>query len=475
MDNKVNRRHFVRKYQWLIFASVFAGLWVMGMAAFAGAGAVAAAAPMASAPAVPSLFAVNDPMSLTLYLPAALGVPVEGSRLLDLWDLTDYSHEKTGLVYTVTQINGSSLDVHLENGHYISMTDVSGFADRSATVRVEVSDPLWYAMAEFEAVTDEIPDLEFYGFSPAVPAPYFLRAGQVISLQNTQGAVTPLYYFLRAGEASEYLIAGAAEELGASIVTGTLNCPYEYCDYLQFAPQFGLTGVYTVDVEVWNYSYLSGHDVMSVTLLQQTYLPLVLRNYSYAPILEAIDNGDGDGDYWLHWDWPTDAYISRWETEFSFNDPTFANGQKATVDSVQQHGYFTWPGVHYWRVRGYYWEGSTEVAGPWSVVRSTTVGNFAYLYLDNPSYAFNMKVTVSGNGVADSITYDTRTEGFWRSVPVAPGGSSYQIVIDSDYVSLCAGLSGSQRVETRILQNTIEGGAWYYIDPCETQGPKLTP
>ncbi|HPH96530.1 MAG TPA: hypothetical protein PKW33_17510 [Anaerolineaceae bacterium] len=200
------------------------------------------------------------------------------------------------------------------------------------------------------------------------------------------------------------------------------------------------------------------------------FMPMVSSSYPIIPTLKPIDNADGDGDYSIYWEFPDSVLVSRYETEFSFNDPTFANGQTATVDypSKYQMGIYTWPGVHYWRVRAYAWDDAAEsyVPGPWSNVQSTTVGSFAYLRLNNESYAFNMEVQVSGNGINTSTVWDSRTFGFWRSLPVG----DYTFTINHP---LCY---PSQRVQQISLANSISGGAWYVLDTCNSMyGPVLYP
>jgi hypothetical protein len=239
--------------------------------------------------------------------------------------------------------------------------------------------------------------------------------------------------------------------------------------YLYIEPVTTKLGQYPLRVRVQDPTGLASTGVFTVQLNAVAFLPSVLRNHYTAPWLKPIQRVDAfypdDGHYRLEWVYPLGG---SYQTEFSYNDPTFANGQTYNVYSGEyETGFFTWPGMHYWRVRVLdYVDGQWVPGTPWSNVQSTSVGQYAYLHVDNESYAFDMTVRIMGNGLDESIHLESRSGTYWRSVPV--GTYTFQITNQ-----LCA---PDTRMETVTLQNAGVSGAWYMIDTCESiSGPSTQP
>ncbi len=239
--------------------------------------------------------------------------------------------------------------------------------------------------------------------------------------------------------------------------------------YLYIEPVSRKLGQYTVRVKVEDPVGLASTGVITVQLNAVVYLPALRRHYYNVPWMKPVQRLDAfysdDGHYRLSWDYHLDA---TYQTEFSYNDPTFANGQTYNVYSGEyETGFFTWPGMHYWwvRVLDYINDAWTPVTG-WSNVQSTYVGQYAYLHVDNESYAFDMDVRIMGNGLDETIHLGTRSGTYWRSVPV--GTYTFQITNQ-----LC---HPDTRTETVTLQNAVQSGAWYLIDTCEPiSGPSTQP
>ena len=364
---------------------------------------------------------VTSVPTLSLWIPDGMGVPVEGQRTLDLWDYTTYHlSDKSSLVYTVTQLNGGySLDIQLANGHYMSMTALTWIAGRTADVEVEVSDGDLYFMQEVEITTDDPPDLEFYGdYYRVAPNPLKAPTGMLTYLTADDGYNNPhpLEDFMRGDGYASYfqLVGDIPPQLGASIITSTLNCSYAYCYHLTFEPPVGVVGTYQVEVEVWNYSYMSDTDVLSVTVMPRIFLPTVISGYPPTVKLRPIDNADGDGVYYVEWDVTGGGQIG-FELLYATN-PDFTDATQ-----VLQSGYSTsygaetlTPGVYYWKIRPY---GSTENFS-WSNVVAVNVGNFAYLYVE-PLCAFGLRVEIFGpiNAVIEYESGWCGAVDYWRSVP----------------------------------------------------------
>ncbi len=358
--------------------------------------------------------------TLSLSIPDGIGVPVEGQRTLDLWDFTTYHlSDKSGLVYTVTQLNGTySLDIALAGSHYMSMTSLGYSSGSQASVEVEVSDGDLYFLLAIEVVTDYPPILEFHGDHIRVaPNPLKAPTGAVTYLIDDEyKQIHPLEDFTwgYAYASSFELVGDVAPQLGAAVITGTINCSYEYCFYLTFTPPVGAVGTYQVEVQAWNYSYMTDTDILTVTIMPQVYLPLVIGGYPPVATLKPIDNPDGDGVYYVEWNVTGGGHIGfelQRDTNPQFTNPTtFQQNSYSTSYSAET----LTPGTYYWRIRPY---GSTENFA-WSNVVAVNVGNFAYLYVE-PLCAFGLRVELFGP-INTSIDYESGWCGdvdYWRSVP----------------------------------------------------------
>ncbi len=441
------------------------GLLMVGQAASAAPGARAVVS-TPQALGVPQGVAASSATTLSLSLP---DVPLESGygnhKSLDLWRYTTYDDDKATLVYTVTGGTGAYnyLVYEIVSGRYFSMTSDTSL-DKDVEFFVEATDGVLTATDIFEVNISDRPQLDFFsaGLS-SLRDPVYAFGGKGLT------QTIDLWYYAYDYEDDDSQLnfyithppTSTLQMLGLVVTDG---------HYLDFVPPLDVYGTFPIEMMIEDTSGLTDTDTFTLTVLQETFMPAVLKNYPLVPTLEPIDNSDGDGEYWLRWSLPGNPYASYYETEFSFNDPTFANGQTATTDNAYQHGYYSWPGTHYWRVRAYFYdeELGENVPTAWSNVESTTVGQFAYLWVDNTkSYAFDMRVEISGNGMSDSITYSPQEYGYWRSVPVG----TYTIKVISDYIWLCPGGNSGQRTEQIYLGNSIEQGAFYSIDPCETIGP----
>ncbi len=364
---------------------------------------------------------VTSAPTLSLAIPAGpegLGVPYYGHRTLNLWDHTTYYlNDKSGLIYTVTLLNGTSnFTVALANEHYLSMTAISGI-DTSADVVVEVDDGDLYFSSEIVVTTDETPTLRFYGdYYRVAPNPLKVYFGKTNHL-TYDGYETPqaLESFIRGpyAEASHFeLVGDVPPQLGAEIITGTENCSYEYCYFLTFNPPAGKPGTYQVEVQSWNYSYMTDTDVLSVTIMQQLFLPSIIVGFPPGVIMSPIENPDGDGVYQVQWKIVGGGYDGI-EIEYATN-PQFTGATKITSFNTVYSAETLTPGTYYWRARAY----NSEQDFEWSNVVTVNVGNFAYLYI-KPLCAYGLRVELFGP-INASVEYESGWCGdttYWRSVP----------------------------------------------------------
>ncbi len=378
-----------------------------------------------------SVTIASSNITLSLEFPPKLGVAPKSTRIVDLWDFTKYTldlghtfkvMDKSRLVYTVTQLTGSYyFDVQLMDTHYMSVATTAMFDGNQADVEVVVSDGIISYTVEVLIVSAYTPLLDFYGdYSNVAPNPLRADAGKLtyLTFDDEYQSAQPLYRFIRSDANTSYFRITNADSLpdalGAEIITDTQNCMYPYCYFLTFRPERGLMGTYQVEVEAWNYAYMSATDTMSVTVWQTAYLPGLIKDYPPTVKLLPIDNPDNDGDYYVQWEIYGAGY-SGFEVQYSLNDPNFTNPE-IEYENYGSHGAWTpAPGTYYWRVRSY----NSEKNFAWSNVQSLYVGNYAYLYVE-PLCLYGLRIDLTGPGTF-SKEYDTsycNDVVFWRSVPV---------------------------------------------------------
>lgn len=400
--------------------------------------------------------------TLSLWLPEIVGVPYEGQRTLDLWDFTTYHlSDKSGLVYTVTG-GTTGLVIELADGHYMSMT--AGEYTRQSYTDVEVSDGDLYFIIEVLVKTDTPPDLEFYGdYYDVAPNPVKAPTGALTYLtkDNSEWTSWPLEGFARGdGDAAHFeLVGDVPPQLGAEIITDTLSsCSYLYCYYLTFRPPVGAVGTYQVEVQQWNYSYMTDTDVLTVTVMPRVFLPLVISGYPPSVKLRAIDNPDGDGVYDVVWDVTGGGHIGfdlQRDTDPNFTNPTTI--QRPNYGSLYEAVTLT-PGTYYWRIRPY---GSTETFA-WSNVVAVTVGNFGYLYVQ-PLCAYGLRVEVFGP-INASVEYSTdhcNETVYWRSVPAGTYTTRLTWLTQPSIVNNVGATYLGDGKEYRLIANPLSGWQEY--------------
>ncbi len=360
--------------------------------------------------------------TLTLMLPPRIGVePGGGVRVLDLWNFTNYHlADKSGLVYTVTQQSGTAVTSELVDSHFIRLTGESASTGFETIVDVEVSDGTLYDTVEIRAVTADTPVLDFYGdYYDVAPNPFYATAGesQYLTFDDEYRNAQPLHRFVRDGSWAYFRVINSDEfpgGLGASVVTDTINCSYTYCYFLEIEPELGTMGTYQVDVEVWNSAFMTGTDTLTVTVLQNLYLPIVIRGFPPAVKLLPVNNPDGDGYYKVEWELIGGGHTGfelQYDTDPNFTNPTSRYPGLSTIYSVKTLTTDT----YYWRVRAY----NSEKNFSWSNVQAVTVRSFAYLYVE-PLCAYNLRIDVTGMGNSYAEEWDTsycNSVVYWRSIP----------------------------------------------------------
>jgi hypothetical protein len=363
---------------------------------------------------------IDAPPVLTLDPIPEIGVPPNGgSRLVDFWDFTNYHMaDKSGLTYILTQTNGSFSFEFALTGHVGHFTATTISEGRSSDFELSVTDGDLVSVTTFEVWSSYPPDLDFYPAYNPVPNPFYVTTGRRNFLTLEDGeTVVPLGRY----GSSDIVLYTVGEDtpdlLGTEIITGDYGgCLYTWCYYITFTPLQDSFGTYHVDVTAWDYYALSDTDSITVTVLQETYLPLMNSTHPPIPTLNAIDNADGDGIYTVRWEPPgEDPAGIHYELQRADN-PSFTDADSYHTTSAHYFAETLTPGTYYWRVR--VTAPSGEDPYPWSNVRSVSVGNFAYLYVE-PLCAFGLRVEIFGPQNY-SVEYSDDWCGdvdYWRSVP----------------------------------------------------------
>ena len=113
------------------------------------------------------------------------------------------------------------------------------------------------------------------------------------------------------------------------------------------------------------------HSVVSTELANSViHLPMVIRNFPpvpNAPVLDAISNADGDGNYPVSWSVPAGAttYMLQEDDNAAFSSPTVAYTGAGTSITISGRDI----GTYYYRVRGE----NMYTSSAWSNIASVTV------------------------------------------------------------------------------------------------------
>lgn len=184
------------------------------------------------------------------------------------------------------------------------------------------------------------------------------------------------------------------------------------------------------------------------------YLPMVIRNFPFTPdppVLNAIDNGDGDGNYTVSWSSSAGAstYTLQEDSAQDFSNPTTVYTGSGTSKTISGRDV----GKYYYRVRAFNigatsgWSNVESVdvtvpppacpqAGAWSGTNDQG-RNISFVVENSPQCqiaAGSLKITIR-----DSC-YITGTTTFFSSIPItnnhfSVGSSSYGVQVTGDFTS----------------------------------------
>jgi hypothetical protein len=141
--------------------------------------------------------------------------------------------------------------------------------------------------------------------------------------------------------------------------------------YIDINPTTGWAGTAEVEIQVEDTGGLIDTDGFRVTVSGSTvYLPLMSRRHPPipdVPVLNAISNPDGDGNYTVSWSsaYLANTYTLQEDDNAAFSSPSTAYSGSGTSTSVTGRA----PGTYFYRVRA----SNTWGHSGWSNVKQVTV------------------------------------------------------------------------------------------------------
>jgi len=167
-------------------------------------------------------------------------------------------------------------------------------------------------------------------------------------------------------DALSFAVSSAPAEAGVSI---------DGNHYLDINPAAGWTGTTEVEIQVEDTAGLTDVDSLQLTVTGGTvYLPLVVRRYPPlpgVPVLNAISNPEGDGDYTVSWG---DAYLAdEYVLQEDDNQGFFSPAERYSGPGLSWDASGKVPGTYYYRVKAINWWRGRQLDSGWSRTRSVTV------------------------------------------------------------------------------------------------------
>ncbi len=141
--------------------------------------------------------------------------------------------------------------------------------------------------------------------------------------------------------------------------------------YVDINPATDWTGETEVEIQVEDTGGLTDSDTFRVTVEPYSvYLPLVMKRYPPipdTPVLNPINNPDGDGTYAVSWStaYLAETYVLQEDDNAAFSSPT----QRYSGSSTSWNASGKSPGTYYYRVKA----SNTWGDSSWSNVRQVTV------------------------------------------------------------------------------------------------------
>jgi hypothetical protein len=199
--------------------------------------------------------------------------------------------------------------------------------------------------------------------------------------------------------------ASDAEDADADLIFTISNSPAPAAGvsldanrYIDINPDPDWTGTTDVEIEVEDTGGLTDSDAFLVIVgaVSRVYLPLVVKQWPptlETPVLNAIDNPDGDGNYAVSWSAVASAstYTLEEDDNGSFSSPITAYSGSGTSAAISGRDV----GMYYYRVKA----SSASTSSGWSNIQSVEVtvppaGPAAGHYTGTPSLSFD--VTTDG-------------------------------------------------------------------------------
>jgi hypothetical protein len=329
---------------------------------------------------------------------------------IDLWTYTsDAESPDSDLTFSIDNTPNPNAGVSVDSDRYIDVNPTSGWTGQT-NVTIRVMDPAG------TSDTDSFQVTVLPSGPPVITSitPYICNNNEVAHITDLAGSN------LHSGATVRLIKAGQSDILAANVAV--VSASKITCD---LDLRGACPGHWTVRVTNPDAQYDELPD--GLTVKGFVYLPVVARSIdppSSPPVLDAISNPDGDGNYTVRWSTVSRAtnYTLEEDDNANLSSPTTVYAGPDTSKPITGKDV----GTYYYRVKASNASGSSD----WSNVRSVTVSAVAPgpepgHYTGTPSVSFDV---TENQQVCD---FDIRVPFGIGSCRIRPGCTD---ITDSDFV-----------------------------------------
>jgi hypothetical protein len=285
-------------------------------------------------------------------------VPMNSSAddAIDLWayanDAEDADDE---LTFTISNSPAAGAGVTIDSNRYVDINPVTGWTGTTEVeIQVEDSGGLTDADSFQATITNSPPTIS------GLP-------DQELRMNSSADNAIDLWAYASDAEDS---VAGLAFTISNAPASGA-GVSIDSNRYVDISPTTDWTGEIEVEIEVEDTGGLTDSGTFRVRVrAYSVYLPLVMRRWPPipdVPVLSAINNPDGDGNYTVNWGSVdlADTYTLQEDDSAAFSNPTTRyTGSGTSWDATGKA-----PGTYHYRVKASNAWGDSG----WSNVESITV------------------------------------------------------------------------------------------------------
>jgi hypothetical protein len=383
--------------------------------------------------------------------PALTGLPDQTltantirDNAIDLWAYaSDAESSDSALTFTIANTPAASAGVTIDSNRYIDIrptTDWTGQTD----VTIRVADP----GGLFAADTFRV-----YIIAPNSAPTLTGLPDQTLMVNTNLDNAIDLWTYASDAESSDsaltFTITNTPDpNAGVSIDANR---------YIDIRPTTDWTGQTDVTIRVADPGGLFAGDTfvikVSLPVARTIYLPIILGNAEppSPPVLNSIDNSDGDGDYTVSWSSVNGAtrYVLQEADNPSFSSPTTVYSGPSASTTVSGRSV----GTYYYQVQATNSSGSS----PWSNAVSVQVSAQDSV-VPKPGYW-------SGSQVSFEVSTDSKTVHDFTIEVYISGCGTYELV-GNDMAISNGGFSGGSVSGTFSTSTSASGKYSYFFEAC---------